>query len=324
MKDEKDRRGWGLIGPGRFAREFAAELVGLESVKPVAVASRSRERAESFAREFGFRTAYNDYQALIEDPEVEIVYIALPHVFHREVAERALNAGKAVVCEKPLTPCLAETRKLVRLAREREVFLMEAMKTGFLQAVRRAKSWIEEGRIGEVKLLRADFCFSGSTDPEDRLMNPDLGGGCVLDVGIYPLYLCRFLLGDVTDLQAVGSLADTGVEDSAAIVTRHTGGACASLTASFRSPESMDATIFGTEGRIDIPIFHAARRATLSRLDGRGENFQDGSGAMVTPEIEAAMNALDAGLTECPGHSLDDTLSLAEMLDETLVQIRGS
>lgn len=321
MGDYEKQYGWGLIGPGRFAREFAEELGDVERARLVAVASRSQERAESFARDFGFERTYTSYEDLIDDSDVDIVYIVLPHVFHREVAEKALAAGKAVVCEKPLTPSSRETGALIEFAKERGTFLMEAMKTGFLPAVRLARDWIEQGAIGEVRLAKADFCFQGPEDPSDRLMNPELAGGAVLDVGIYPLYLVRFLLGEVEKVSSFGTLASTGVEDSAAILTAHTSGASSALTCSFRTAEHMDAVILGTDGEIRIPTFHAAKTVELYK-DGflyEQEEFPDCG--MVRPEIEAVMKSLDEGKVESQLHSHKDTLRLAEIMDEVRDQL---
>ena len=315
------RHGWGLIGPGRFAREFAEELTAHERADCVAVASRSPERATTFAEEFGFTRSYDSYEALVVDPEVEIVYIVLPHVFHGKTAGLAIEAGKAVLCEKPLTPTPRETESLTSFARERGVFLMEAMKTAFLPAVLTAKRWIECGAIGEPRLARADFCFQGSTDPEDRLMNPDLAGGCVLDVGIYPLFLTRFLLGEIEDLHATGHLAATGVEDTVAISARHANGACSAMTASFRASDAMDAEILGTEGRIRLPRFHAGDAAHLICEDGYSEHFRDEQGGMVRAEIEAVMDSLDRGELECPAHSHADSCRLAVLMEEVIGQV---
>lgn len=310
-----------MIGPGRFAREFAEELVRHEEVRAVAVASRDREKAQDFASSFGFERAYGSYAELFADSAVEIVYIVVPHVFHAGIAEEAIRAGKAVLCEKPLTADPATTRELVSLARERGVFLMEAMKTGFLPAIRAAKSWIDAGRIGEVRLARADFCFSGPADPGDRLMNPDLGGGAVLDVGIYPLYLARALLGEIRSVSAQGSLTPTGVEDSAAILTRHRSGAAAVLTCSFRTEEAMGASIFGTEGSIEIPLFHAAKEARLIQNGRVVERFEDGEAGMVKAEITAVMDAVRRGWCECPGHTHEDSMRLAELMHEIRCQL---
>lgn len=321
MAGLRDTQGWGLIGPGRFAREFAAELAEVPGADRVAVASRDRERAAQFAGEFDFRKAYGSYHELFEDPEVDIVYIVVPHVFHSELSKEAISAGKAVLCEKPLTPSLQETRELVEFARGKRVFLMEAMKTGLLPALQRARSWIAEGRIGEPKVCRADFCFRGPTDPCDRLMNPELAGGAVLDVGIYPLYLQRYLLGEIEGLSARGSLAFTGVEDTAAFLTEHKSGALGISQCSFVTEEAMDAQILGTGGEIRIPTFHAGFRVSLWR-DGREvEVFEDASGGMVRSEIEAVMEALREGRGECPGHSHEDSIALARWMDEVRHQV---
>lgn len=287
----------------------------------VAVASRDGGKARSFASDFGFERSYGDYDSLFSDPEVDVVYIVVPHVFHKPLAIQAMEAGKAVLCEKPLTPSLAETEELLQAASANRVFLMEAMKTGFLPAIRTAKRWVDEGRIGEPLLLRADFCFRGPSDPADRLMNPDLAGGAVLDVGIYPLHLARYFLGDAYSLSASGRLATTGVEDSVSIVSAHRGGASAAMTCSFRTEESMDAVIQGTEGEIVIPRFHAAVRAELRREGAVVEFCDDESGGMVGAEIEAVMDALAEGRNECPGHSHSDTRALAGMMEAVRDQV---
>ncbi|MEM1440942.1 MAG: Gfo/Idh/MocA family oxidoreductase [Verrucomicrobiota bacterium] len=321
MGRESKQLGWGLIGPGRFAAEFCEELVRVERCRPVAVASRNAEKARKFSDRFQFETAYGSYEELFADDRIDIVYIVVPHVFHADLARRAILAGKAVLCEKPLTPDPQSTRELIELAQRRQVFLMEAMKTGFLPAIQTAKKWIDSGRIGEPRLAQADFCFSGPSDPNDRLMNPDLGGGAVLDVGIYPLHLTRFLLGDVVSLSATGSLASTGVEDSAAMVTKHASGASAVMTCSFCTDEAMSASIFGTEGTIEIPLFHAARTVLLKGGEEVVEEFSSDDGGMVTAEIEAVTDAVLEGKLECPGHTHADSLRLSELMHEVRVQV---
>lgn len=309
--------GWGLIGPGRFAREFADELRRAGRAKCVSVASRNIEKSSSFANEFGFTRAYGSYEEIVTDNEVDIIYVVVPHVFHRKIAEMALNAGKAVLCEKPLTTSFADSKALIELARERGLFLMEAMKTGFLPAIKQAKKWIDSGEIGDPKILKADFCFSGPSDPEDRLMNASLGGGALLDVGVYPVFLAQHLFGDIESAQAEGTLTHTGVEDSCVISTRHRSGGIGALSCSFRSnDEAMDATILGTEGSIEIPVFHKANRAILRRNGTPVETYQADQSGMVYAEIESVMDALDHNLIECPGHTHSDTLNLAKTIDQ--------
>jgi len=316
------RQGWGLIGPGRFAREFAAELRTVSGAYPAAVGSRSRDRAQCFADEFGFERVHDSYEALIDDPEVDIVYIVVPHVFHAEIARMAIACGKPVVCEKPLTASVADTEALLRYARDKGVFLMEAMKTAFLPAVGEAVRWIAEGRIGEPRLLRADFCFPGPDDPGDRLMNPDLGGGAILDVGIYPLHLAQFLFGELRNIEAVGTLSETGVEDTVSVSALAGDDIVCSLACSFRTQESMSAEILGTEGRIVIPVFHAATRAVLYRDGELRDFFTDDSGSMVGFEIAAAMKAVVEGRTECPGHDHAASLRLARAMAAVIARMR--
>ncbi len=312
---------WGLVGPGRFARSFTGELRTTPRAQLGAVASRDLERSSSFAEEFGFQRAYGSYDELWQDDEIDVVSITVPHVFHRQVAEAAIEAGKAVVCEKPLTPNAAETRALTSLAAERGVFLMEAMKTGFLPAILTARRWLEEGKIGEPQILKADFCFQGPSDPKDRLMNPALAGGAVLDVGIYPLYLAWRLLGEVEQVKACGQLAPTGVDQSAAITLRHHCGAASALTCSFQSEKAMDACILGTRGEIRLPVFHAGKQAELW-VDGVcQEQFTDDSEGMLHWEIDAVHSALDTDILESPGHTHADSIRLAELMDAVLEQL---
>ncbi len=322
MAVSKSEWGWGLVGPGRFAREFTEELQTVERVRLAAVASRSADRAEEFARDFGFERSYGSYDKLLADPGVDVVYIALPHVFHREMAERALQAGKAVVCEKPLTPSLKESEQLVALAKDKGIFFTEAMKTAFLPAIQQAKTWIDDGAIGEVTLLKADFGFPGTDDLSDRTLNPDLGGGCLHDIGIYPLFLSLFLLGDIDQLKAVGHLAESGVEDTVVLSVSHTSRACAALSASFRTPENLDAVIVGTRGKIRLPKFHAGTEAELLPDEGENVVFKDRRGGLVLAEIEGICDALDQGLLECPQYPHALTLDLARWMDEALHQLR--
>ncbi|MEM9282819.1 MAG: Gfo/Idh/MocA family oxidoreductase [Verrucomicrobiota bacterium] len=323
MANEEKHYGWGLIGPGRFAEEFVEELSRLDRVTLTAVASRSSEKAAAFAERFGFQTPYHSYEALVKDPQIDIVYIAVPHAFHREVAELALNAGKAVLCEKPLTAALEDTQALIQLAREKGAFLMEALKTAFLPVVGQAKQWIDSGRIGVPKLATAHFCFSGPGDPDDRLMNPALGGGAVLDVGIYPIHLTHRLLGRIQRIDATGILSPTGVEESVSMIAQHQSGASSAMTCSFNSAESMDASILGTEGEVRLPKFHTGAEALLVKDGEIIDSVRDTSGGMVSAEIRGVMEALDRGLTESPHHPLDDSLYLAELMTSVIEQVKG-
>ncbi|MEM7601800.1 MAG: Gfo/Idh/MocA family oxidoreductase, partial [Verrucomicrobiota bacterium] len=225
--------------------------------------------------------------------------------------------GKAVLCEKPLTPSVADTVELTEMARGRGVFLMEAMKTGFMPAIQQARSWIKEGIVGELKLANAEFCFPGSTDPKGRLMNQELAGGAVLDVGIYPIYLVEHLLGGIISIQANGSITETGVEDTVGMISRHQGGATAVMACSFQTELALDAVIRGTKGEIRIPEFHAAQSAELWKDGKLMSKFvaPEGSGR-VKPEIRAVHAALAQGLIECPGHDHKHSILLAKRMEE--------
>ena len=321
MDSSSQKIGWGLIGPGRFAQQFAAQLREVPRANLIAVASRNLDRSKAFAEEFGFKRAYGDYESIFSDEEVDIIYIVVPHTFHRQLAEQAIHSDKAVLCEKPLTPTAEDTRNLISLAKDKDVFLMEAMKTGFLPAIRKAKQWIEEGAIGTPQILKADFCFLGSQDPKDRLLNPDLAGGAILDVGIYPLYLAQNLFGDFEEIRAAGSLAETGVEHTVSMAGKHQNGATSAMTCSFNSAVAMDAVVLGTEGEIRIPKFHAAVEAELLQDGKLMEKINDDGGGKLRGEIEAVTDSLLAGEKECFGHTHYDTQKLANNMDEVRRQV---
>lgn len=323
MSPDRKTYGWGLVGPGRFARMFCDELQTVDRVRLRAVASRDLEKAHAFQQEYQFEVAYGSYAELFADPEIDIVYVVVPHAYHAEIARNAIEAGKAVFCEKPLTPSASASRELITLARDRGVFLMEGLKTGFLEAIEQAKQWIDQCSIGRPKILKADFCFRGSQDPTDRLLNPDLAGGAILDVGIYPLGLAHLLLGDIIEVRATGALSSTGVEESASIATRHAGGAVGALTCSINASDSLDATILGESGKIHLPDAHRATKAILLPDGKEPETFTSSNQSLVVREILAAMEALDKGLVECPGHPHAATLALAEAMDAALLQIKG-
>ncbi len=186
---------WGILGTGRIAGNFAADLALLPDAELVAVGSRSEATAQSFAGRFGAPHAHGSYEALAADPAVEVIYIATPHPLHAENMKLCLRAGKAVLCEKPFTLNAREAEEVIALAREQKLFLMEAMWTRFLPAVVRARELIEQGAIGEVRLLLADFGFRAAFDPHHRLFDPQLGGGALLDLGVYCVSLASMLFG---------------------------------------------------------------------------------------------------------------------------------
>lgn len=267
---------WGIVSTGGIAGTFAREFPHIENGEVVAVASRTRSRAEAFAAEHGIARAYDDYHALYADPDVDAVYVATPHTLHAENAGDALRAGKAVLCEKPLTPSPAESRALVELARETGGYLCEGMWTHFLPAVQTARRWVAEGRIGTLLHVKADFGYRQSYDPSSRLWDPHLAGGALLDMGVYPVALAwLFLQQHPVSIAAAAHRAPTGVDDDVTMRFDYPD-ATATLATSFRCKLPNAAYVIGDEGTIAIPDFFRARACSLYHGDDRLDHFEDG------------------------------------------------
>lgn len=313
---------WGILGPGRIARTFAAELAELEGARLQAVASRDLGRAQAFAREFGAPSAYESYAALLADPAVDLVYVATPHNHHRAAVEAALAAGKGVLGEKPLGIDAAEVRSMVTCARDARAFLMEALTTPFMPAIRQAVDWTRDGRIGRPGLLQAFFCFDAGDDRTGRHLSPALAGGAVLDLAIYPLALTSLFFGDEPEsLTAEVEWAPTGVDRTTLINLRYPGGAVARLTVSIGLAAGSHAQLWGSEGSIELPDFHRAIRAIRRNGAERTEFVQDGPGKMRF-EILEAIGCWRAGRTQSAVWSLDSSLRMAQWQDQLLAPHR--
>src|SRR5918994_8019732 len=220
---------WGIVATGGIAHTLAGEILLLGDAEIVAVSSRTRERAQAFAGEFGIPRAYGSYEELLADGAVEVVYVATPHAQHAEVVDRAIDAGKAILCEKAFTTSLIDTEDLVRRARERGVFCMEAMWTRFNPLIVKASRIVVDGGIGEIRSISADLGFRAQRDVADRVWNPTLGGGALLDVGIYPVAFAQMLLGSPETVAAHGTLTAEGVDAEAGLLLGWDSGAFALL-----------------------------------------------------------------------------------------------
>ena len=315
----KDTIGWGILGAGRIAGKFATEAKLVPGARLMAVGSRSVEKAEQFARQNGIERAYGSYAELVADPDVDAIYVATLHPTHCEHTLLALGHGKAVLCEKPFAVTGREARMMIERARERKLFLMEAMWSRFNPITMQVRRWIAEGRIGEPRMLTVDFGFRAGWNPESRLLNPALAGGALLDVGVYVLAYASMVFGRPVQIQAAAHIGETGVDEQTAMVLKYAGGQIASLTCAVRTPSPQGARIDGTEGAIEIPAFWRAPTARLIRpkedpIEAAGEiGFQF--------EIAEAMACLRAGEIESPNMPLDETLSIAETMDEVRRQI---
>ena len=312
-----DRIRWGIMGPGGIARQFAKELKASEGAELHAVGSRSAERAKAFAESFGVRKAYGSYEELVADPDVDIVYIATPHPQHRDNALMCIANGKAVLCEKPFTVNARETAEIVEAARKKGVFVMEAMWTRFLPTIRKVRSWIDEGAIGEVKMLNVSFGFKAPWNPEWRMLNKELGGGAVLDAGIYTTSFASFVFGaQPARIESAVRMGTTGVDEWFSALLDYGDDRMALISNAIRLPIRTEAVICGTDGRIEIPSFLSAKSATLHGADRTEVTFTDRSdGRGMIHEAEEAMRCLRDGLPESPGIPLGETLDIMKTLD---------
>ncbi len=288
----------------------------------VAVASRAADRAEPYGDRFGVPRRYGDYAALAEDRDVDAVYVATPQSRHAEDTLMLLEYGKHVLCEKPFALNAAQGREMVESARSRGLFLMEAIWSRFLPAYRRLVDVVGDGRIGQPILVEADFGFRRSFDPENRLFRLDLGGGGLLDLGIYPLQLCTLLLGPVEHVAAEGVLGETGVDEQVAAVLRNGNGALGVIKAALRVGMTCTARISGTDGVIEIPAFmHCPNSIKVVSPSGIEEFDGSYEGNGLRFEIEEVHRCLADGKTESATMSLDETLALAGTLDAIRAQI---
>lgn len=243
---------WGILGPGKIASKFAADLKLVEDAKLIAVASRSEKDAKTFARTFDIEHSYGSYYAMLENPFIDVVYIATPHPFHFEHSLLCMNKGKAVLCEKPLAMNTSQVDEMIETAKKNGVFLMEAMWTRFFPAIRKAETLIAEGAIGEIRLLQADFGFFAEFDAQSRLFNNMLGGGSLLDVGVYPLFLATLLLGKPSEIKALSHFSSAEVDLSTSMVMHYPSSATALLTSSIICDTPLTVIISGTKGSIKI------------------------------------------------------------------------
>ena len=276
---------WGILSTGRITHQFVQDFAFVPNGEVVAVASRSQESADAFAARYSIPRAYAGYHRLLEDPDVDAVYIATPHALHFRNTADAIQAHKHVLCEKPFTVSAREARNLFRMAEQSSVFVMEAMWTWFLPAVRKALEWVDQGRIGPVRQVKADFGYPFLPfDPDRREYNADLAGGCLLEIGVYPVALALlFLQRDPDAIQVIARKAPNGVEDDLQMLFNYgdnDSGCSATLAASFRSKLQNWAYIIGEESYIAIPDFWRAGECRLYHLDECVDRYEDGRSSL--------------------------------------------
>lgn len=313
---------WGILSTGKIARAFAEALRTSPGAVLAAVGSRTLASAQAFSAEFG-GTPYGSYEELAAAPGVDVIYIGTPHTLHAANAMLALEGGKAVLCEKPFTINRREAEAVVALARERKLFLMEAMWTRFLPAFDEAKRILDSGEIGQPRQVVADFGFFASVAPEHRLVNPELGGGALLDLGIYPLSAAAYLLGPIESVTAQAVMQSNGVDAQTAFTLKHVNGGLSICNASMRARTPVELVVSGDAGYLRLNSrFHRAPSITVD-TDAEGARTFDtpylGNGYV--HEIIEVQRCLREGLLESPRMPLDESVALMGVLDDIRQQI---
>ena len=314
---------WGVVGPGRIAENVVRDFAEVDGARVTAVASRSADRARQFADRLGIERAHGCYADVLADPDVDVLYVATPHPQHHAVALGALRAGKALLVEKAFTATLAGAREVVELSRETGVFTMEAMWTRFQPAVVRLRELVAEGAIGEVRSVQADLGVQRDFDPADRLFARELGGGALLDLGVYVVSFAQMVLGTPDSVTATGSRFETGVDAEASLLLGYADGRSATLMTSLRNALPGQARVYGTAGWIDVlPRFHHPQTIVLHRPGAEPEPItrpQLGTG--YAHELIEVTECLRAGRSESAVMPLADTLAVQDVLEQAAGQL---
>ncbi|MDC6405771.1 MULTISPECIES: Gfo/Idh/MocA family protein [Maribacter] len=307
---------WGIVGAGKIAHSFSKDLALVSGGKLTAVGSRSLERAKKFADEYGAPHVFGSYDALFESDTVDVIYIATPHTYHAEVAISAMEAGKHVLCEKPMGVNKSEVERMIEAAKKNKVFLMEALWSRFNPTINAVKELVDSGEIGDVGYLYSDFAFYAlDRDEKGRLLNPELAGGSLLDIGLYPIFLAYLMLGMPADILAKVHFHETGVEKQCSMIFDYHN-AHAMLYSGLTSDSEMKSEISGNKGSVFInPRWHEATSYTLVK-DGETKTLElPKIGKGYAHEIEEVHKCLQAGKLESDLWSHQNSLDLIYLMD---------
>ncbi|MFP4052624.1 MAG: Gfo/Idh/MocA family protein [Phycisphaerae bacterium] len=314
---------WGILGAGRIARKFVQGARQADGCEPVAIGSRTQSKADAFGEETGLPLRFGSYEALVGCDEVDAVYVATPHPMHHRDALLAIGAGKHVLVEKAFTATAQGAREVIAAARKTGVFCMEAMWSRFLPPFTHLRKLIAEGNLGEVRQVHAHFGFRCEWDSSSRLLNPELGGGALLDVGIYPLSLASMVLGTPAEICSTGHIGQTGVDEQTAMLLGYASGAAAVLSCAVRTNTPKTVTVCGTEGMVHIEnAWWGDRGLTFTPAGGEAQSMplpREGNG--FDCEIEHVAARIRDGHTESDVMPLDETLAILETADTIRGQI---
>jgi predicted dehydrogenase len=314
---------WGILGAGKIAEKFATAIAYTPGAELYAIASRDKKKGQDFATRHSVSAVFNDYESLAMDTEVDVIYIATPHAFHCEHSILCLENNKPVVCEKPMALSYAQLVKMIGAAREHNVFFMEGMWSRFMPTTHKTLELIKQDVIGDVQYVRAAFGFNAPADENNRLYNLKLGGGSLLDVGIYPLFLATLLLGEPASIHTASKLTRTGADEYCNALLKYSGDRSASIFSSITMDTEKDAEIIGSKGKIILqtPWYKATEMLVLLN-DGDKQSFSMPHGSNgFEHEIAHVMDCLDKGYKESPLLPFDFTSMMSRTMDIILHQM---
>jgi len=318
MKGSKIR--WGILGCGRIARKFAADLRLVDDAELTAIASRNKETLELFAKDFPCKHLHNSYEALAANNEIDVIYVATPHSHHYEHTMLCLNHNKAVLCEKAFAINSRQAIEMIKTAKERKVFLMEALWTKFLPHYKKLQELLQQKALGDIKSVLVNFGFKTSDKSPQRLFDPSLGGGSLLDIGIYNVFITLSILGKPDSIEATMIPSPTGVDEQIAILFKYNNGAMAQLFSSFATNLPIQVEINGTEGCITLTtrFYEPSTTIQLSKkipYEREVITVNKEAGFGYQYEARHVNECLKKGLIESPVMTHTDTLTLMEVLD---------
>src|SRR6187549_462241 len=318
MKGSKIR--WGILGCGRIARKFAADLLLIDDAELTAIASRNKETLEPFAKDFPCKHLHNNYEALAVNDEVDVIYVATPHSHHYEHTMLCLNHNKAVLCEKAFAINSRQASEMIKTAKERKIFLMEALWTKFLPHYKKLQELLKQKTLGDIKSVLVNFGFKTTVNHPQRLFDPLLGGGTLLDIGIYNVFITISVLGKPDSIEATMTPSPTGVDQQIAVLFKYESGAMAQLFSSFTTNLPIQAEINGTEGCITLTTRFYEPSATIQlskKMPYEREVIvvEKEAGLGYHYEARHVNECLKKGLVESPVMTHADTLLLMEILD---------
>jgi predicted dehydrogenase len=314
---------WGIIAPGGIAHKFASDMKLVSGSVLKAVASRDISRSKDFAAQYSAEKAYGSYEELVNDPEVEVVYIASPHTFHYEHTMLCLENGKHVLCEKPIGMNSIQLQKMIDKAREKNLFLMEAFWTRFIPSYLKFRELVENKFIGELKYIQADFGFSVNNDPNNRWLNKELGGGALLDIGIYPIFLALDIAGEPDEISSKAFIGKTGVDENCCITLKYSKSqVLANLNSTIVGQTPVEALACGTKGYVKLNRMFHIPTSVECLINEKNETFNfEEKGFGYEYEIEEVNSCLRKGKTQSELFSLDSSLRLHRTLDSIRKQI---